>query len=111
MPLGVAVAYQALEFSFDKNSIPIDAFSPTKGLETFADLISDNIFAEDEHPVALFHQLQRLANHFAGGIVAAGLHFCLNEMFEFGGEVDVHALNARISLYTDADNLPSSSRV
>jgi hypothetical protein len=60
---------------------------------------------------ALFHQLQRLANHFAGGIVGAGLHFCLNEMFECGGEMDVHALNPRIPLYTDADNLPSSSRV
>lgn len=42
--------------------------------------------------VPIFHEAEGFADDFAGGVIAAGFDLAEDELFEGGGEVDVHLM-------------------
>jgi hypothetical protein len=63
--------------------ISIDDFTALGRQPAFLDLFSDLVFAKSEYLVPLFQEPERLSDALARTVVAAGLHFALNELFEF----------------------------
>ena len=69
--------------------ISIDEFSALRCLPTFRYVLSTLVIPKSENLFTLFEEPEGLTNNFAGGVVAAGFHLALNELFEFWSEMDV----------------------
>ena len=61
--------------------------------ETPVDAATELLNLDSTQLILLHHQANALADHFARGIVPAGLDLILDNLLEFGGKVNVHALN------------------
>jgi hypothetical protein len=68
----------------------IDAKSAIRFGKSLVDTAAKLLQLARTQLVPLPHEAQRLANHFAGRLVATQIHFALDELFQFRRQVNVH---------------------
>ena len=80
--------FVALEFG--EELLSVDALAMIEGSQTPIHLPAELGKPGNPNFVTILQESQRLADNFTGGVVAAGLHFVVNKLFQLGGEIDIH---------------------